>query len=440
MRGVAAILAQRGARVIGSDLSEFAGLGELVARGVVVHIGHAAAHLPEDTELVVASAAIPASNPELTRARALGIPVVSYAELIGRLMSAGDGVSVAGTHGKSTTTALTAYIFRHAGLDPSFVVGAESRQLGGGSGVGCGRHFIVESCEFARSFLHQRPLLAAILNIEQDHLDCYSDLPEIVSAFRSFAGNVSAGGVIVANGADPRVAAAVENAAARVETFGFGHGVTWGATEARSKRGRYTFQVCREDTPLFETSLRLAGRHNVLNALAATALACHGGAAVEAIDDALRSFEGIERRMSLRGTTRGATVVDDYAHHPTEIAATLRAVRSQYQPRRTLVVFQPHQHSRTRVLMEEFARCFEGADVVLVPDIYSARDSEEERRLTGSSDLVERISAAGGLARYVPALEDVTAELLAELTEGDLVVTMGAGDVWKVADGLVGRG
>ena len=439
MRGAAALLQSFGARVSGSDAKRFPELGELVANHAVVHVGHDAAHLPDETDLVVISAAIPEHNPELRAARQRSIPVITYGELVGRLMSARIGVSVAGTHGKSTTTGLVAYAYRLAGLDPCFIVGAQCNQLGGSAGVGSGDHFVVESCEYARSFLHQRPTCAAILNIEQDHLDCYEDLDDIISAFARFAAGVPPQGLLVARQGDAAVAQATHGLACPVETFGFEPGACWRATDLRADRGQYTFTVRYRDRRLFETTSMLPGLHNVSNALAATALARHGGAEPEAIAEAVRTYQGVDRRMTLRGIGGGVTIVDDYAHHPTEIAVTLRAVRSHYKPRRTWVVFQPHQHSRTRLLMEDFARCFGEADVVLVPDIYSVRESQEERARTGAGDLVARIHARGGEARYVPALEEVTAHLIEEVSPGDLVVTMGAGDVWKVADDLVER-
>jgi UDP-N-acetylmuramate--alanine ligase len=440
MRGVAAVLQRWGARVSGSDLAEFAELGRLVAGGAVVRIGHRAEQVPSDADLVVVTAAIPDENAELCQARRLGLPVMTYAELVGLLMSQRVGVAVAGTHGKSTTAALAAYIFRQAGLDPSFIVGAESSQLGGGSGVGDGSHFIVESCEYARSFWHQHPRTAAILNIEREHLDCYADLAEIVSAFGAFAGQVDTDGVIIARHDDAAVSAATAGAEAAVETFGLEPGADWRATELRVRRGQYSFAVEYHGERLLNAAPLLAGVHNVLNALAATALAWHGGAEPEAIAEALRTFEGIGRRMTLRGTAGGVTVIDDYAHHPTEIAATLRAVRERHEPRRTWVVFQPHQHSRTRMLMDEFATCFADADVVVVPDVYAAREAREAQGESGGSpELVQRLRSGGVEARYLPTLNEATAHVKEATCPGDLVVTMGAGDVWKVADALVER-
>ncbi|MCP4247378.1 MAG: UDP-N-acetylmuramate--L-alanine ligase [bacterium] len=439
MRGAAAMLQQLGARITGSDASRFADLGGLVTAGAVINVGHRASNLPADADLVVASAAIPQNNPELVAARADSIPVIGYAELVGRLMSTRVGVSIAGTHGKSTTTSLTATMYRLGGLDPSFIVGAESRQLGAGAAVGAGQNFIVESCEYARSFLHHRPRLAALLNIERDHLDCYADLDEIVAAFAEFAKHVPPDGVVIARHQDGAVGRAIRGLACQVETFGFEPGACWRATDLDATRGQHRFTVRYRERALFETQMSLPGLHNVSNAVAAAALAWHGGVEPEAIAEAIHTFEGVDRRMSLRSTNGGVTVVDDYAHHPTEIAVTLRAIRSRYEPRRTWVVFQPHQHSRTRLLMDQFAECFSEADVVVVPDIYAVRDSEDERRMTGSGDLVDRIHACGGQARYVPSLADVTEHLVEELCAGDLVVTMGAGDVWKVADELAER-
>ncbi|HUU81935.1 MAG TPA: UDP-N-acetylmuramate--L-alanine ligase [Phycisphaerae bacterium] len=439
MRAAAGLLLHSGLRVSGSDQSDFAGLGDLVAAGATVHVGHSAAHLPDDLDLLVISAAIPEANPELHEARRRGCPIITYAQLVGRLMSRRQGVSIAGTHGKSTTTALTAHIYRTGGLDPSFIVGAHSDQLGGSSGVGKGPHFIVESCEYARSFLHHRPVLAAILNIEKEHLDCYTDLPDIVAAFAAFADSVSPDGLLIARHDDANVAQATRQAAAPVETFGIEPSACWTATDLRADQGRYSFAVHYRQRKLFETALDLPGEHNVTNALAAAALAFHGGVAPDAIAQAIRTYRGIDRRMSVRGTGGGVTVVDDYAHHPTEIRATLHAARCRFQPRRTWVVFQPHQHSRTRLLMDEFAGCFTEADIVLVSDIYSVRDSDEERRKTKADDLVSRIHAGGGQARYLPTLEQVASHLIEQVTSGDLVITMGAGDVWKVADELAQR-
>jgi UDP-N-acetylmuramate--alanine ligase len=439
MRGAADLLLRCGAVITGSDRQPCRELDNLIRAGANVFSGHSADNLPDKVDLVVRSAAVPDSNEEVAAARRLGIPVLKYAELLGALMALRDGIAIAGTHGKSTTTALCTHLFRVAGLDPSYVVGATAPQLNGGSAVGVGEHFIVEACEYDRSFLHLRPNHAAILNIEEDHLDCYRDLAEIEAAFHTFAASVPDHGLIVANHDDDGVARAIAGVAAPIETFGFKPGATWRATNQMVDLGRNTFDVAYEDAHLFRASLAIPGRHNVANALAATALAWNAGATRDAVAEGLRSFEGVVRRMSHRGRWRGVTVIDDYAHHPTEIHVTLAALRTRYRPRRLWVVFQPHQHSRTRILMDEFARSFELADEIIVPNIYGSRDSESEIKRTGAHQLVTRIAANGGHVTHVPELSDVVTMLEEQTANGDMVVTMGAGDVWKAADELVER-
>jgi UDP-N-acetylmuramate--alanine ligase len=439
MCGAARILQQSGAKVVGSDMKTFDLAGELTAAGAIIHVGHDAAHLQPGVDLVVRSAAVPDTNPEIQEAQRRGIPVIRYAELLGEITATRRGVSLAGTHGKSTTTALVAHMFRTAGLAPSFIVGADSRQLGGSSGVGTGPHFIVESCEYNRSFLHMRPHSAAILNIDTDHLDCYRDLDDIVSAFGDFAERVGPDGLLLVSHEDRLAKRAARNARCRVETFGFGPGADWRPRSPRANQGRYAFRLSYRGRDLAACQLQIAGKHNVSNALAAAALAHEAGAAPEHIAGAIGTYEGVQRRMTLRGVSHGVTIVDDYAHHPTEIRATLRAVRSRYEPKRTWVVFQPHQASRTRHLFDEFSRAFEDADFVLVPDIFICRDSEEDRLAMDSARLVDGMRQSGTDSRYVASLDDVCTYLVEHVREGDMVVTMGAGDVWKVADGLVQR-
>ena len=440
MNGAAAILLTMGADVSGSDQVASKGLASLVAAGARVTIGHRAELLDDDVDLVAISAAIPESNPELSAARARGIPVVKYAELVGQLMARHvKGVAIAGTHGKSTTTALCVHLCREAGLEPSFLVGATSKQLGGSSGMGTGSLFIVESCEFDRSFLKLAPESAAILNIEADHFDCYRDLDDIVAAFTEFGQNVDPDGLLVYNADDRCATRAVASAQASLQSFGFGAGADWRALNLRSDRGCYAFVVQFRGSTVVSTRLGIPGRYNVSNALAATALAYHAGADFETIADAIPTFRGVSRRLTWRGEGRGVTIIDDYAHHPTEIRVTLEAVRFRYRPKRTWVIFQPHQQSRTRHFMDEFAESFGEADEVIVPDIYDARDPGDTGKADGAQELVARIRQTGARAIYLPSLTDVADHVLRNMREGDLVLTMGAGDVWKVADELVER-
>jgi UDP-N-acetylmuramate--alanine ligase len=358
--------------------------------------------------------------------------------LLGRLMARRKGIAIAGTHGKSTTSAMTSYILREAGLDPSFVIGAGVEQLGGGSGVGDGEQFVVEACEYDRSFLNLRPRLATILNVEEDHLDYYSGLDAIVESFRSFASLVPSDGLLVVNGADKNAIRAASDISAPVETFGFEGDVDWRAEVLDAARGCYRFRVWRGGRPLVRIQLGMPGRHHVANALAATAICCHCGVDPADVAAALAGFRGAYRRLTLRGQIDNIPVVDDYAHHPTEIQVTLRAAREYYTPRRMFVVFQPHQHSRTRFLLNDFARSFGSADVVIVPDIYFVRDSESERDLVAARDLVEKITMNGGEARYEANFAQIVRQLCSEVQPGDMVVTMGAGNVWRIADDLLG--
>ncbi|MCJ7543337.1 MAG: Mur ligase family protein, partial [Phycisphaerae bacterium] len=278
---------------------------------------------------------------------------------------------------------------------------------------------------------------ATILNIEEDHLDCYLDLEAIVEAFRAFAGGIEPGGVVVANGEDRNVVGALRGATCQVQTFGLEEHCTWRAADLATDLGRYRFDVMLEGQALCRVALKLPGRHNAYNALAAAALLHHAGLSPQQIADAMGSFTGTHRRMTYKGRDRGVTVMDDYAHHPTEIQVTLQAIREYHQPRRVVCVFQPHQHSRTRFLLKDFARSFAAAEEVIVPDIYFVRDSDREMDHISSQDLVAQIRLNGGSATYLKTFEEINAHLRATLREGDLVVTMGAGNVWEIADQTV---
>lgn len=437
MRALANMLLERKALVSGSDNAAGGAIERLRQRGADVRTGQCAENIPDACDLVVYSAAIHEQNPELLAAVQSGAEVIKYSQMLGRLMAEQVGIAVAGTHGKSTTSALVAYVLSEAGVDPSFVIGATVPQLGGPSGVGSGRHFVAEACEFDRSFLNLCPRYAAILNLEEDHLDCYANLDAIVEAFRSFAALVPASGVIVANGDDRKVLDAVRGATCEVETFGLSDGCTWRGTDLCERRGLYSLTVALAGAEFCRLDVPLPGMHNVYNSLAATALLHHAGIAPARIAEILPGFRGAHRRLTLKGEAGGVTVVDDYAHHPTEIAATLRAVRGFWRPKRLICVFQPHQHSRTRFLLKDFAKSFGSADEVIVPDIYFVRDSDLEKDYISSEDLVAQIRLHGGSATYVKTLDRIAEHLRGRLEAGDLVVTMGAGNIWEVADDIV---
>jgi len=439
MSGLAEVLLRRGARVSGTDQEGNSATARLARAGVTLDIASEPGPLPDGLDWVVSSAAVPPSHPQVVAARAAGCRVIKYAQLLGDLMREGVGVAVAGTHGKSTTTAWVAYTLRRAELDPTFVVGATVPQLGGGAAVGGGCHFVAEACEYDRSFLSLNFRYGVILNIEEDHLDYYGSAEEIEAAFLEFGRRTGRDGVLILNHDDPRSEGLARQVKVPVETIGLHEGATWRAVSLRRYRGCYAFAVQRDDETILQAMPQLPGRHHVYNALATAVLAHHCGVEPDAIAEALATFEGAHRRLTLKGVVRGVTILDDYAHHPTEIQATLEAACERYRPRRLWVVFQPHQHSRTRFFLEDFAGSFTSADVVVVPDIYFVRDSESDRQTVGAEDLVRRIRRRGGDARYCPGFQQIVERLLAQIEPGDAVITMGAGDIWQVADELAKR-
>lgn len=440
MTGLAGVLLRCGAYVSGSDRSDREPLRRLEELGATIRIGQAPINIPSDCDLVVYSAAVKDDNPELIEAKRRGIERLKYAQMLGQVMRLRTGMAIAGTHGKSTTTALLAYILRTAKTDPTFVIGAEVEQLGGGANVGDGPHFVVEACEFDRSFLNLTPKFAAILNIEEDHLDCFPNIAAINDAFRAFVALAPADGAIIANGNDRNVMDAVSNARAPIETFGYEESMTWRAVDPTHERGCYSFDIHYKGEYFLRAEMKcLPGRHQVMNGLAATAMAHHGGIAKEAIAAALSTFKGADRRLTPRGEVNGILLLDDYGHHPTEVQVTLRAVREHYPDRKLWLVFQPHQHSRTRFLLNDFARSFGQADHLLVPDIYFVRDSEADREAVSSAMLVDRVRANGGDALYLPTLPQIVDHITTHAKPGDIVLTMGAGDVWKIADDLARR-
>ena len=453
--GLARLLAQRGAVCSGSDIARSELTEGLEGGGIPVSYRQAWDTLPDGCELVITSAAIEPDHPELQAARKARIPVLSYAQALGAVQAAHTGVSVAGTHGKSTTAAMLCHALVECGLDPSFIVGATCPQIGGGSRAGAatvpghgplaGRPgiLVAEACEFNRSFHDHRPHIALINNVEEDHLDVYGTLEAVIEAFAEFARRlppVEAGGrlLIGFDGAHRREITAGLRCA--VETFGFNPGADY---EVRFEPAPRRVLLARAGTRLAEWSNQLPGEHNALNTAAAAILASYLGAEWAAIADALRTFRGLDRRMQrlgVRHLAAGRVVVyDDYGHHPTEIDTTLRALRAAERPGRLICVFQPHQHSRTRFLLEQFAQSFSSADVVIVPDIYFVRDSEIEKQRVSAADLVDRLRERGVVAMHLYPFEAIVEQLEVICRGGDLVVIMGAGPVWQVARQFVER-
>ena len=446
MSGLAQLLVKNEAVVAGSDQTRSSVTDNLCRMGADIAVGHSSNNLNPGTDAVVISAAIKEDNPELRLARQKGFKIYKYAQMLGELMNRYEGIAVAGTHGKSTTSGWLTYLMKQTGIDVNFIVGAEVSQLGSSSSVGDSRYFVAEACEYDRSFLNLKPKIACILNIEQDHLDYYKDEDEIIEAFGQFALGVKSGGVLIANGHDKNVARIVMDSRLRgndnpmqCKTFGLDRNCSFYADNIRLSDRLYAFDVYHDGKLLGETKISLPGKHNVLNALAVVAMAVNAGLPCQQILELLPSFTGIDRRLMLKGLVSQVTVLDDYAHHPTEIRATLEAIRERYKPRRIWCVFQPHQYSRTRFLLDDFAESFKLADVIIVPEIYFVRDSESAKKEINSQILVERIQANGTDAVFIDSFEAICDYLEGNVTAGDLVVTMGAGDIWKVADEYLQR-
>ncbi|MBI3097172.1 MAG: UDP-N-acetylmuramate--L-alanine ligase [Planctomycetes bacterium] len=439
LSGLAKCLLADGLAVSGSDEHPSPLLATLEALGAAVQIGHAAARLPEGTACVVRSAAVSDANPEVVEARRRGRPVLFYAEALAAFVNSRQGIAVSGCHGKTTTSALIAHTLRRAGFDPGFVVGGILREFATNAGAGRGRHFVAEACEYNRSFLALRPRCAIVTNIEADHLDTYGTLDAVVEAFGEFLFNVPPEGLAIVNGDDSRARSAAARARARVETVSVEGRGDWMARRIESRAGHYRFEVVHRDSIVAWLSLATPGRHQIPNALAAFAACRWAGLAPVAIAEAFTDFHGVARRFEAKGERDGVTVIDDYGHHPTEIRAVGATAREIFPGRRLWAVFQPHQHSRTRLLFGDFARSFDSFDRVVISDIYRARDTEEDVRSVGAGDLAEAVSARGVSAVAGGSIEETVQRLCAEARDGDVILTLGAGDVHRVgADFLHG--
>jgi UDP-N-acetylmuramate--alanine ligase len=437
MSGLASMLLDSGATISGSEPKPNAQTLDLARRGVKISRNQMGELISRNVDLVVRTAAVKDSNAEFKAAGQYGLRSVKYAEMLGQVMQERLGVAIAGTHGKSTTTAMTAYALLQCGADPSFVVGGTVPQLGGGSHSGKGRAFVAEACEFDRSFHNLRPRIAVITNIEADHLDCYKDLDEIIESFRHFAGLVPSDGLILINGNDANAREAVAGLSAPIQTVSIDAEADWSSRVTRVENGCYRGDVWFQDKPVAQLQLSLAGDHNFFDASIAVAACAACGIDPARAAEALNDFTGVDRRMTEVGRFNGAIIADDYGHHPTEIRTTLKALREKYSPNRLFCVFQPHQHSRTRLLLDDFAKSFTAADQVLLPDIYFVRDSEAERQQISTPDLVERIIRNGQDALYLPGFDQIVHHLRENLRPGDLMVTMGAGNIWEVGRDLV---
>jgi UDP-N-acetylmuramate--alanine ligase len=435
MSGLARLLLARGHAVTGSDRQESAVLAALRALGADVWAGHDAARLGAP-DLLAASTAIRAGNPELVEARRRGLPVLRRAQLLALLMEGSVGLAVAGTHGKTTTTAMAAAILREAGLDPSWAVGGDLQDGGANAGVGTGPHFVAEADESDGSFLELAPTVAVVTNVEADHLDHWGDLEAVWDGFRRFVARLPADGTAVLCADDQGALALAEAAPCRVVTYGLGADADVRADGLVATGDGSRFEVVAGGERLGTVRLPQPGRHVVQNAVGAIAATRALGAPFAAAERALARFGGAARRFHLRASVGGVTVVDDYAHHPTEVAATLTAARLGGWTR-VVAVFQPHLYSRTRLFARELGDALAAADVVLVTDVYAAREEPQPGVDGGLVAAAARQARPGLDCAYVPDRRDLAKHVAATVRPGDLVLTLGAGDITTLADEVV---
>lgn len=431
MCALAEVLHKYGMVITGSDMREGDAVSHLRKLGIPIFIGHRAENV-SGADLIIRTAAAHDDNPEIKAARSMGIPVFERAAAWGSIMrSYKNAICIAGTHGKTTTTSMVTHIFMEAGLDPTVMIGGTLPLLGAGHRVGKGDSIILESCEYCNSFLRFFPTVAVILNVEEDHLDFFHDLKDIQHSFGAFANLVPPGGHILVNADNPGAMGAVSNLSRPFTTFGFSETADVHCEHLTDHNGLPSFDIICHGSFYARAELNVIGTHNVSNALAAAAVSCALQVPGEAVARGLSSFHGTDRRFQRKGVYNGALVYDDYAHHPSELHALLEAAK-QLGCSRIICAFQPHTYTRTKALFEDFVRELKMPDVTLLAEIYAAR--EQNTIGISSRDLAERIEGA----RYFATLPELTACLREIARPGDLILTVGAGDIYTVGDALVG--
>jgi UDP-N-acetylmuramate--alanine ligase len=434
MSGIAEVLLEHGFSVSGSDAKASDLTRRLQEKGARISIGHRQENLG-DADVVVFSSAIQADNPELVQARETSVPVIPRAEMLAELMRLKDGIAIAGSHGKTTTTSLVATIFQVAERDPTVIIGGKLNAMGSGAARGEGDVLIAEADESDGSFLHLTPTIAIITNVDAEHLDFYKTHDGAKNAFVEFANRVPFYGLVVACLDHPHVQEILPRIEKRTATYGMSAQADYRGRNVRAEGLSSRFDLTRRGEPMGEFCVTIPGRHNVLNALAAIAVADEAGIPMDVIRTALAGFRGVQRRFTVLGEVSKVTVVDDYGHHPAEIEATLAAAHAAYG-RRVVVAFQPHRYSRTHLLFDTLAQSFNLADVLLVCDVYAAGEAVVPS--ASSSRLVHAIREHGHReASYVGARSELAGALHKRLRPGDVVVTLGAGDITKTGPELL---
>lgn len=438
MSGLAEILLEEGFTISGSDSKESDLTRALASKGATIFYGQKASNIIPGINVVVYTAAIHEDNPEYAEAVSQNLPMLSRAELLGQIMdNYDDSVAVAGTHGKTTTTSMISEIMLTADADPTISVGGILPSIGGNLRVGDSEMFVSEACEYTNSFLNFRPKYSIILNVEAEHLDFFKDLDDIRHSFRKFAGNTLADGATIINGEIDNYQALTDGLPQQIITYGFDPSFDFYATDLTyDDKACPHFTAMHDGKKLAEIKLSVPGRHNASNALAAIALAVTMGLDTDAIVKGLDAFGGANRRFQYKGSVDGVTVIDDYAHHPTEIRATLTAAEN-YPHKRLVLVFQPHTYSRTKAFLDDFADVLSMADVVVLADIFAAR--EQNTFGVSSKDILARLKAKGTESYYFPSFEEIEKFLLKKCMNGDLLITMGAGNVVEIGEAILGK-
>ena len=438
MSGLATILKRAGFDVSGSDRAPSEVTDLLEKEGIKVFYGQKTENITDDIAVAVFTAAIHPDNPEYIEIKRLGIPSLTRAQLVGQLMkNYKTSIAISGTHGKTTTTSMISEILLAQETDPTITVGGMLPSIGGNIRVGGRDYFVTEACEYTNSFLNFRPKYSIILNVEAEHLDFFKDLDDIRHSFREFAGKTLADGATIINGEITNLEELTHDFPQEIITYGFEDIFDFYATDVTyNEKACPAFTVMHHDKKVADIQLSVPGRHNASNALAAVALAVTMGLDTDAIVRGLDAFGGANRRFQYKGTVDGVTVIDDYAHHPTEIRATLSAAQN-YPHQRLVLVFQPHTYSRTKAFLDDFADVLSMADVVVLADIFAAR--EQNTYGVSSKDILSRLKAKGTEAYYFPSFEEIEKFLLKNCVNGDLLITMGAGNVVEIGEALLGK-
>ena len=438
MSAIAQVLLSRGFEVTGSDSKASDLTRQLESEGAIIYIGQSADNIAEDVDTVVYTAAISGDNPELMKARSMGIACMTRAEYLGQLMKNYDvTVCVSGTHGKTTTTSMLSEIMLDAQMDPTIMVGGIMPAINGNIRIGHSGNFITEACEYTNSFLSFFPTVAIILNVRKDHMDFFKDLDDIRNSFRQFAEKVPDDGVLVINGEIENLGFFTEGLKCRIITFGLSDRFdVYADNITYDELSRASFDIYVSGSRAEKVQLKVPGEHNIYNALAAIAAAYAMGLDPEKAAGSASGFTGVDRRFQYKGKLGGVTVIDDYAHHPDEIEATMKTAL-KIPHRKLWLVFQPHTYSRTEEFMEDFADKLSASDAVVLAEIYPAR--EKNIHGTSSRDLQKLILDRGTECHYFPTFDEIENFLLENCIDGDVLITMGAGDVVLIGDSLLGR-